>query len=221
MAVALLTGLALLAWGTPPGAAETGPQVVQWFQEHRDGVQWFVWALTVSALPTAVMFAQMRRLLPTPHRDVFFIGAVSYVVAGSIQTWIWGGLALHAGELDPAIARSLLDVAVFFGPVFTGTTTTMMAPVTILALRGQARLPWWLGALGTVAFIEQAIETFTIFGSTGFTQPGGAMNLQLGAGLTLAWILSFGVWGGLRGRAQDRWGDGLNLIDEQLLFLGS
>jgi hypothetical protein len=177
--------------------------VVAWFQANRDGARWFVWALTVSMPPAAMMFALMRRLLPAPHRDVFFIGAVSYVVAGSVQSWIWGGLALHAGELEPAIARTLLDVAVFFGPVFTGTTTTMMAPVTLLALRGQAGLPRWLGALGAVAFLEQAVETITIFGSTGFTQPGGAMNLQLGAGLTLFWILAFGVWGGLRGRVQN------------------
>ena len=75
----------------------------------------------------------------------------------------------------------------------------MIAPVTLLALRGNM-LPRWLGVLGLVAFVEQSVETITIFGSTGFTQPGGAMNMQLGGGLTLAWILAFGLWGGLRGR---------------------
>src|SRR5690242_2684256 len=29
---------------------------------------------------------------------------------------------------------------------------------------------------------------------------GGAMNLQLGAGLTAGWTLAFALWGGLRGR---------------------
>jgi len=48
--------------------------------------------------------------------------------------------------------------------------------------------------------LEQSVETITIFGSTGFTQPGGAMNMQLGAGLTFVWILAFGFWGGFRGR---------------------
>ena len=88
----------------------------------------------------------------------------------------------------------------FFGPVLTGATTTMIAPATLLALRGQAGLPLWLGVLGGVAFAEQAVETITIFGSTGFTQPGGAMDFQLGAALTLGWMLAFGLWGGLRGR---------------------
>jgi hypothetical protein len=54
--------------------------------------------------------------------------------------------------------------------------------------------------LRRVAFVEQAIETVTIFGSTGFTEPCGAMNLQLGAALTVGWWLAFAVWGGLRGR---------------------
>jgi hypothetical protein len=36
--------------------------------------------------------------------------------------------------------------------------------------------------------------------STGFTQPGGAMNWQLGAGLTLGWMLAFAFWGSLAGR---------------------
>jgi hypothetical protein len=128
-----------------------------------------------------------------------FFGATVYAASIAVWTWTWGGLALHADTLDPAIARTVLDVALFFGPVLTGATTTMMAPVTILALRGEM-LPRWLGVLGLVAFLEQSVEIITIFGSTGFTQPGGAMNMQLGAGLTLAWILGFGLWGSLRGR---------------------
>jgi hypothetical protein len=197
---AVLVFASLLLLGTPPAAAESGPQVVAWFHENRDAVQWAVWLLTVSIPPLAVMIALLRRLLPSPHRDVFLIGGVTLLTMGGVFSWTLAGLALHADSLEPAIARTVLDVAVFFGPVLTGATTTMMAPVTLLALRGRAHLPVWLGFLGLTAFVEQSIETITIFGSTGFTQPGGAMNLQLGAGLTLAWLLSFGLWGGLRGK---------------------
>jgi hypothetical protein len=126
------------------------------------------------------------------------IGGIAILISSAVQSWFWAGLALHADQLEPATARALLDVAVFFGPILTGATTTMMAPVTLLALRSKAGLPMWLGLLGAAAFVEQSIETITIFGSTGFTQPGGAMNLQLGAGLTLAWMMAFGLWGGLR-----------------------
>jgi hypothetical protein len=191
-----------VALGTPPEAADTGAQVVAWFREHRDGVRWFVWAITVNAPVFALMFALMRRLLPAPHRDVFFIGAIAFVGTTAVQTWFWAGLALHADQLEPATARAILDVAIFWGPVLTGATMTMIAPVTLLALRGQAGLPQWLGILGAVAFIEQAVETVTVFGSTGFTEPGGAMNLQLGAGLVTIWLLAFAAWGGLRGQPQ-------------------
>jgi hypothetical protein len=197
--VLVVAGLAAL--GTTPAASETGSQLVAWFREHGSAVQWSVWAFTVGTPALAVMLALERRLLPSPYSDVFFIGGIAALVSSAVQSWFLAGLALHADQLEPATARALLDVAVFFGPILTGATTTMMAPVTLLALRSKAGLPMWLGLLGAVAFVEQSIETITIFGSTGFTQPGGAMNLQLGAGLTLAWMMAFGLWGGLRGRA--------------------
>jgi hypothetical protein len=202
--VLILYGVGVIALGTPPSASDTGEQVVTWFRLHRDGVRWFVWAITVSIPPFSVMFALILRLLPAPHRDVFLIGAVTFVVTYAVQGWTWGGLALDADRLEPATARALLDVAVFWGPVLTGATMTMIAPVTLLALRRLSGLPRWLGVLGAIAFAEQAIETITIFGSTGFTEPGGPMNLQLGAGLTAAWMLAFAIWGGLRGATNPR-----------------
>jgi len=192
-----------VALGTPPGAADTGAQVVAWFREHRDGVRWSMWAITVTGPLSALIFALMRRLLPAPHRDVFLIGAIAFVATTAVQTWFWGALALHADRLEPATARTMLDVALFWGPILTGATMTMIAPVTLLALHRQAGLPQWLGILGAIAFTEQAVETVTIFGSTGFTEPGGAMNLQLGAGLVMIWLLAFAVWGSFRGRVQN------------------
>ena len=108
-------------------------QVVAWFREHRDSVRWSVWAYTVSASMVALMIALVRRSLPAPHCDVFLIGAITYLSTIAVWTWTWAGLALRADRLEPATARAIPDVAVFFGPVFTGTTTTMMAPVTLLA----------------------------------------------------------------------------------------
>jgi hypothetical protein len=195
----LLAVVGLTAVGTFPAATETGDQLVTWFRENGGSVRLFAWALTVAILPLAIMIACLRRLLPAPHRDIFLIGSVSYLIAIEVWTWTWPGLALHADDLNPATTRTVLDVAIFFGPVLTGSTTTMMAPVILLGLLGQSRIPRWLGVLGLAAFLEQAVETITIFGSSGFTQPGGAMNMQLGATLTLGWLLAFGIWGGLRG----------------------
>lgn len=203
VAVFVLYAIGLVALGTPPGASETDAQVVAWFREHGHSVRWFVWALTVATPPLAIMFALLRRLLPAPHRDVFTIGAVTYVATTAVGVWPWAALALHADRLEPATARAIFDLAVFYGPVLTGTTTTMMAPVMLAALTGRAGLPRWLGVLSALAFMEQAIETVTIFGTTGFTEPGGAMNFDLGGTLTYAWMLTFALWGGIRGRQQN------------------
>jgi hypothetical protein len=197
LAVLILYAVGVIALGSPPSASDTGDQVVTWFRQHREDARWAVWAATVSIPPFAVLFALLRRLLPAPHRDVFLIGAVVFVTTYAVQAWTWGGLALPADHLQPATARTVLDVALFWGPVLTGATITMIAPVTLLSLRGQG-LPRWLGVLGAFAFAEQAVETVTIFRSVGFTEPGGAMNLLLGAGLTATWMLAFAVWGGLR-----------------------
>jgi sugar phosphate permease len=75
--------VAVLAQGAPPGAADTGAQVVAWFQQHRDGTRWAVWALTLTVPTFAIMFALQSQLLPAPHREVFLIGAVTFIAT----TW--------------------------------------------------------------------------------------------------------------------------------------
>lgn len=198
-ALAVLSLVGLAALGMLPAAGDSGEQIVGWFRANSSGVRWSVWAGTASAPLLAVVVAILWRLLPAPHRDVFLIGGTALIGSTAVYSWVLGGLALHANRLEPATARTMLDVAVFFGPVLTGATMTMIAPVTLFALRGNGDLPRWLGILGAVTFAEQAVETVTILGSSGFTEPGGAMNMQLGAGLVLAWLLAFAVWAGAFG----------------------
>src|SRR5947209_16471419 len=120
------------------------------------------------------------------------LGAAAFIAETAIQAWFWAALALH--PLEPGAARLVLDVASLWGPLLTGATTTMIGAVTILGLRAQPVIPTWLTVLGAVAFVEQAVETITVFGTHGFTAPGGAMNLALGAGLTVLWLAGLVVW---------------------------
>jgi hypothetical protein len=200
IAAVVLYAIGLAELGTSPAATESSQELVRWFLDRGENVQWFVWSITVATPLLATTFALLRRLLPPPYREVFLIGAVMTLATTAVYTWTWAGLALDADRMKPFVVRAILDIAIFYGPVLTGSTVTMIAPVTLLAIRGRAGLPRWLGVVGAIAFAEQAVETITIFGSTGFTQPGGAMNMQLGAGITLAWLLSFAIWGGFRGR---------------------
>jgi hypothetical protein len=127
-----------------------------------------------------------------------------FIVETAIQSWLWAGLSWHADQLQPATARILLDVASFWGPVLTGATITMLAPVVLLAMRG--KLPGWLGILLAAALIEQLIETVTVFGHTGFTSPGGPMNAYLGAGLVAASAAALGLTLAFRSNTPNRRG---------------
>jgi hypothetical protein len=180
--VLVVAGLAAL--GTTPAATETGSgRVASRASQRRPVVHVGLHSQRARARGNA---GDRTPPAPVALQRCLFIGGIAILISSAVQSWFWAGLGLHAEQLEPPTARALLDVAVFFGPILTGATTTMMAPVTLLALRSKAGLPMWLGLLGAAAFVEQSIETITIFGSTGFTQPGGPMNLQLGAGLTLA-----------------------------------
>lgn len=181
------------ALGTTPDAKDDGAAVAAWFRDNGGHVRLWLWLGTLSVMLFAVFAGLVRARLPEVYRDVFFIGAITLIAESAIQGWIWAGLAWHADALQPATARTLLDVASFWGPVLTGTTVLMLGPVTLLALRGEAGLPRWLGYVTGVAFVEQLIETITIFGKTGFIAPGGPMNLVVGAGLSIIAFVCIGV----------------------------
>jgi hypothetical protein len=188
-----------VALGSPPDAGDSGTAVAAWFRDNDGHVRTWMWLLTLSAPLFATYAALIRNRLPAPHRDVFFFGAIAFAAETAVQGWIWAGMAWHADQLQPATARTLLDVASYWGPVLTGTTITMVAPVALLALRREAGLPRWLGVLGAVALAEQLIETVTIFGRHGFIAPGGPMNVYLGAGLVGLWLLCLGIVGARSG----------------------
>jgi len=183
-----------IALGSSPDASDTPGKVLEWFRDHHDAARTYAWTASLGMLAFAVMAGVIRGLLPSPAGDVFLLGAAAFIVETTIQAWIWAALALHPGALAPETARGLLDVALFWGPLLTGATCMMIGAVTVLGLRSDALIPRWLTVLGAIAFTEQAIETITVFGTDGFTAPGGDMNIVLGAGLTLLWLIGLVVW---------------------------
>jgi hypothetical protein len=188
----LLYLVGAIALGSPPHSSDSAATVAGWFADHRDAARTYAWTVTFGALAFAVLAGIVRGLLPAPHGAVFLLGAAAFIVETAVQAWFWAGMALH--PLDPAAARTAYDVVVFWGPVLTGSTMTMIGAVTVLGFGAGPSIPGWLTALGAIAFLEQAIETVTVFGSGGFTAPGGDMNLILGAALTLLWLAGLTVW---------------------------
>jgi hypothetical protein len=191
-----------IALGSPPEATDSPARVVAWFRDHHDAARLYAWTAAFGTLAFAVVAGVIRGTLPAPHGDVFLLGAAAFIVETGVHAWCWAALALHPGSLQPATARLVLDLASFWGPILTGATTTMIGAVTVLGLRADPLIPQWLTALGVIAFAEQAVETITVFGTHGFTAPGGEMNVLLGAALTAVWLGGLVIWAVLRlGRA--------------------
>jgi hypothetical protein len=182
-----------VALGEPPGPAASGAEVASWFVSQGEHARAYTWVMALFVPVFATFAALVRDRLPSPHRDVFFVGAIAMLAETAVSTWIWAGLSWHADQLEPATARTLLDVASFWGPVLNGATISMLAPVVVLSWGAHAVLPRWLGIVGGIALAEQTMETVTIFGHSGFTAPGGPMNLLLGAGLVSIWWLCLGI----------------------------
>ena len=193
VAAVVLIFVGTTALGEPPGPSASGQEVADWFVAHGGQARMYAWLMVLFVPAFATFTALVRARLPRPHRDVFVIGAVALIAETTVSTWIWAGLSWHAEQLEPATARTLLDVASFWGPVLNSVTITMLAPVVVLSWGRRAVLPRSLGVVGAVALAEQTIETVTIFGQTGFIAPGGHMNVYLGAGLVSIWLLCLGI----------------------------
>jgi len=196
VAAGLLYLVGAIALGSPPEVSDSPQTVAAWFADHHDAARTYAWTATFGALALAVFAGIVRSLLPAPHSSVFLLGAAAFIVETAVQAWFWAGLALH--PLDSETARTVYDITLFWGPILTGSTMTMIGAVTVLGLRSEPLIPAWLTALGAIVFLEQAVETVTVFGTHGFTAPGGDMNLLLGAGLTAIWLIALAVWGARR-----------------------
>jgi hypothetical protein len=137
-----------IALGSPPAATDSPARVLEWFRDHHDAARFYAWTAAFGTLAFAVAVGILRGMLPAPFADVFFLGAAAFIVESAVQAWLWAGLALHPDLLQPATARTVLDVASFWGPILTGATTAMIGAVTVLGLRASPLIPGWLTALG-------------------------------------------------------------------------
>ncbi len=178
-----------------PDAHASGAEVVRSFAQHASALRWSVFFGTLALAAVMGAFGLMTGRLPDPERFVFLIAAVVYVTTTMLSFWFVGGLASHARTLEPGSARTLLDIVSYFGPLLTAASIALVGAV--LAAGRRTRLPFWYIVLSGVFLTEQVVETITVFGRSGFAEPGGAMNLKLGAGLFILWFVATGVWWGL------------------------
>jgi hypothetical protein len=185
--------------GSVPTVESSGQEIVDWFTANGTNARIYAWTAAFATLALTVFGGMVATLLPKPHRYIFFGGILMWVITGMVQAWFWAGLALHPEDLDPATARTLFDIPQYWGPIINGSTMTMAAVIAALGIGDSRIVPGWLAWLSVVLFVEQAIETITVFGESGFLAPGGVMNLYLGGVIGVAWVIgvlyrSYGRW---------------------------
>ena len=189
--VPLFAGLFVLP--AAPEVNVSGARLVRYYSDHGNGIRVVTWLSTVSMVPIVLLLSHLRSRLMGMSRDVMLFGAVGLVVPTTIWSWFNAGLALHAGSLDPHVARTVVDVSLYFGPVLTVSIVLLIAPIGLAAWRGEGGFPHWLVWITALFGLEQSIETITVLGKRGSIAPGGPMNFMLGAGLFAVWVIAAGA----------------------------
>ena len=186
--------------GAPLRVEDSPADTVAWLQLHQSDVPVTVVCFALAMVPFLILIAWTRRALPDVYGYAFLAAAGAFVAQAMVATWFLAGTALHADTIDPQVARSLLDVGAFFGPVLTTTDVVMAGAVALAALR-EGSLPRWLGWLSVVFAVEQFAELATVYGRSGFAAPGAEWNNVLGAGVLAVWLIALGVAVGKAPRA--------------------
>ena len=175
----------------PPHVEDSGTFAVLWLREHQDDIPIAAQLFTLAVIPFFVLVAWVRAALPPLYGYAFLAAAGAFVAEAVISIWFTAGLALHADSLNPATARTLLDISSQFGPILTTTDVVMAGAVALAAFRTDA-FPRWLGWISAVFALEQLVESVTLYGDSGFAAPGGDWNAVLGGGFLAVWIIALG-----------------------------
>jgi len=178
-----------------PTIDSSGQDIVTWFTNHASNAQTYAWTATFAALTLGVFGGMVTWLLPKPNRYILLTGVLGWIICSEVQAWFWAGLAFRPAGLDPATASTLFAIPQYWGPIVNGSTMTMAAAFIPLGFGKASIVPRWLGWLSVAFFVEQGIETITVFGKSGFLAPGGTMNIYLGGAFGMAWVIGVLVWG--------------------------
>ncbi|MCG8587376.1 MAG: hypothetical protein MI757_21940 [Pirellulales bacterium] len=180
--------------GSVPTIDSSGQEIVQWFDDNGARARTYAWMAAFVSLGLAIFGGQVAAVLPKPNSYIFFGGVLGFAITAQVQAWFWAGLAFDPQGLDPKVARTLFIIPAYWGPLVNGSTATMAIAVAALGFGASPIIPRWLTWLSIVFFLEQTIETITVFGHSGFLAPGGTMNVYLGGLLGFAWVGGVTKW---------------------------
>ncbi|MBY6192002.1 hypothetical protein KUV22_16365 [Microbulbifer agarilyticus] len=188
-----VAGFAVLGSGYPT-IESSGREVIEWFSHNGADARIYAWTAAFFSLGLAIFAAQVAAVMPKPQRYIFFAGVLGFAITAQVQGWFWAGLSFHPQGLDAATARTLFQIPTYWGPLINGSTMTMAVAFIALGFGRKPIIPRWLTGLSVLFFVEQAIETVTVFGRSGFIAPGGPMNVYLGGIIGFLWVAGVVRW---------------------------
>jgi hypothetical protein len=191
---ALYTASFVALGSSYPTIESSGQEIVDWFSNNATNARTYAWLAAFVSLGLAIFGGLVSAVLPKPNRYIFLGGVLGWAITQQVQAWFWAGLALHPQDLAPSAARTIFDIPNYWGPLINGSTATMAAAVAVLGFGVSPRIPRWLMWLSVIFFVEQAAETITVFGESGFMAPGGAWNVYVGGVIGFAWTAGVVVW---------------------------
>ena len=192
---ALLYLAAAFVVPAPPAVTASGDQVVRYYHQHEDAVRQSTWLLAAAGIPFFLYVCWLRRQLRGIASDLALIGGLIVGISTMVWSWFGAGLALSSPNLHAEVARTVLDVADFYGPVLTVGVILLVAPVAIAQRGSPSPFPTWVRALSLLLVVEQAVESLTIFPTSGFFSPGDGMDFLVGAPLFLLWVVATAIGG--------------------------
>ena len=99
-----------------PTIDSSGQEIVDWFSQNGTNARIYAWTAAFLSLGLAIFGGQVAAVLPKPNRYILFAGALGFALTAQVQAWFWAGLALHPEDLSPGVARTIFDIAAFWGP---------------------------------------------------------------------------------------------------------
>ncbi len=186
-----------------PTINSSGVDIVEWFTSNGVRARTYTWTAALFSMGLAIFGGQVAAVMPKPNSYIFLAGVLGFAITAQVQAWFWAGLAFDPQALNPAAARTVFVMAAFWGPLVNGSTTAMAIAFVALGFRASPIIPNWLTWLSILFFLEQAIETITVFGKTGFIAPGGTMNVYLGGAIGFLWVGGVVYWAGQQMDAAD------------------
>ncbi len=201
-----IAGFVALGSGYPT-AESTGAEIVEWFTANGSNARIYAWTAAFVSLGLGIFGGQVSALLPKPHRYIFFAGVLGFAITAQVQAWFWAGLALHPEGLDAGAARPSSTYRTTGDRSSTDRPRPWQRPLPLSGSEPHDSIPRWLLWLSAIFFVEQAIETITVFGKSGFTAPNGPMNVYLGGVIGFAWTAGVVYWAMQRIDSESRSGE--------------